>query len=298
MTVIEIIKLIWRQILATRELKEAFFHRTEALIKQKKYDRLFRKCHNSGAKMLYYYSEIDLLYIETIQKIHVTTNKEYSVFLEVFIDNIYALPPQIMRKEFYLFDVGMNRGYASLYFANMPNCKKVFGFEIDENTYNWAIRNFELNEHLKKKISPFNFGLWDKTEEVEICSCGSDGLTSVNNLSIKYDAIKKMQDKTSRSLKKALVRQASFLFNELFIETEHESLKILKIDIEGAEYSVFEDLSSNNVLERFHLIIGECHNGLEDLQKHLTNFSCLFKDKEKGTRISFCFVNKNIQSIF
>lgn len=110
----------------------------------------------------------------------VSTDSYYDIFLEIFVNKIYLLPPQISMKKFVVFDVGMNRGYASLYFADIENCEHVYGFELLSSTYKWACDNIELNPYLSSKIDTFNFGLWNKDDEVCIESDGIDGHTQVS----------------------------------------------------------------------------------------------------------------------
>ncbi|MBQ1655215.1 MAG: FkbM family methyltransferase, partial [Bacteroidales bacterium] len=45
--------------------------------------------------------------------------------------------------------------------------------------------------------------------------------------------------------------------------------KILKIDVEGAEYGIFEDLCKTGQIKQFDLITGEAHNGIEPIRMKL-----------------------------
>lgn len=54
----------------------------------------------------------------------IKTDSYYMIFLEVFVYEYYILPP-LGGKKFYVFDVGMNRGYTSIYYASQPACEKI-----------------------------------------------------------------------------------------------------------------------------------------------------------------------------
>ena len=70
-------------------------------------------------------------------------------------------------------------------------------------------------------------------------------------------------------------------------------MKVLKIDVEGAEYDIFADLHEHGLLKEFDLIIGEYHKGLEPLLEYLSDFNRSYKEasikKGIGTMV---FVNK------
>lgn len=286
-----LLKLLWRKILIFQEAKKAFFHANERLINDKKYDRLFRSSFYAGTEFLYYMSEKDLIYLKTKNNVTIVTNKNYGVFLEIFAEKIYSLPIQ-MQNEFYVFDVGMNRGYSSLFYADMDKCQKVFGFEPDKGNYNWALANCELNPFLKDKIITYNYGLWDKDDEMEMQSCDSDYMNALSVLVEEYDEVKKIKKRENQKQNIVSVKKASSTLLPIIKQLPEGKDKILKIDIEGAEYTVFKDMFDGGVLQCFDLIIGECHNGISGLEPYLNDFSCLYKSKESGNLLSFCYINK------
>ncbi len=57
----------------------------------------------------------------------------------------YSVPQLYQFKEFVVFDIELNRGYAALKFANLDSCKAVYGFKINDDTYDFALENFNLN---------------------------------------------------------------------------------------------------------------------------------------------------------
>jgi len=293
MKVLQVLKLLWRSILAQHEAKFTFYRRNKTLIDNKKWDYLFRAANKQGVELLFFDSEKELLYLKK-DGITIVTNDDYGLFVEVLIDNVYMLPPQLTGS-FVVFDVGMNRGFASLFFANHPDCKKVFGYELSNTVFERAVQNFALNKTLAEKILPYNFGLWNENGEIDICKCEIDGYTGIASCIYEQEHLRtKLQTTKLKKISKAKVRKASEVFEPLLAEINPSEMKVLKIDIEGAEYAVFEDLYQHNLLQEFDVIIGEAHNGMEGLNKYLEDFVCMNKNHLSNLLITFCYVNKRI----
>jgi FkbM family methyltransferase len=294
MKILNALKLAYRNnVLFVEEAKKAFFRRNQKLIDNPKWDYLFRSSHRQGVELVFFDSEKELVYLKK-DGIQVVTNDDYGIFVEILVDKAYMLPSQLT-DNFCVFDVGMNRGFASLFFANNPNCIKVIGFELDNNIYQRALQNFVLNKILSEKITAYNFGLWNENGQVDIFECGQDGNTGIAScISEQKHLKKKMQEKKLETIIKASVKKASETLAPMLAEIKPEIKKVLKIDIEGAEYAVFEDLHKHNVLQQFDMIVGEVHNGLAGIEKYLDDFVCVNKNHLSDLLITFCYINKRI----
>ena len=86
-------------------------------------------------------------------KLYIESPEELFILNEVFIDADYNF---LANEKTIVFDIGMNIGIASIFFANKINVSKVYGFEPVEETYKQAIKNLEYNPKLKDKIETFN----------------------------------------------------------------------------------------------------------------------------------------------
>lgn len=109
--------------------------------------------------------------LKTEDGIILMTNNRFYTIKEIFALSGYSVPQLYKFEEFVVFDIGMNRGYASLNFANFDSCSTVYGFEINNETYNLALENLSLNPKLAYKIKTYDYGLSDKDGEVDILSC-------------------------------------------------------------------------------------------------------------------------------
>lgn len=281
MNCIDFLKLKWREALAVHEEKEAFFHGCRPLIRSKHYDRLFRDFRHIG-EMIYYSTESRELYLRTNDGITVKTDHYYAIFLEIFINRIYMLPPQIALTDFVVFDVGMNRGYATLYFANKAHCRHVYGFELVKSTYQIALENISLNPQLASKITTYNYGLWDKDVNVNIREDSIDGHSAVLD--------------TAPSESRNVVKRSSTIFRSLFGMIDFPCLKVLKIDVEGAEYIILDELNKAGVIAEFDIIVGEYHDGIDKLYPYLSDFFCSYKDQLIGSIGEMVFINKKFCS--
>jgi len=170
-----------------------------------------------------------------------------------------------------VFDLGMNHAYASLYFAEQKWCKQVFAFELEENTYKIAQKVVSLNQLLRDKITMFNFGLGKTEGHVKTYQIPKrDGITTVNkNFLVRFapEMIEQIIEVEN------LIKKASTILKEI-VKKNNVIHIVLKIDVEGAEYDIFEDIINEypELLDKVDVIIGEAHSGLDPLVNSLKHF--------------------------
>lgn len=168
-----------------------------------------------------------------------------------------------------VFDIGMNNGYASLYFASRPEVDKIYSFELFKPTYDIAMRNFELNKELSKKIKAFPFGLSNQREEKE-CLYSKSHPTACGFSDVKlFDS--KLTDVIPIVCE---VKKASEILNEIYVEeiSGRGGNIVLKIDVEGAEYHIIDDLDSIKFLKYVDIIMMEYHMGQEHLIEKFSQY--------------------------
>jgi FkbM family methyltransferase len=136
---------------------------------------------------------------------------------EIFVDEIYK---QNLPSKPYIIDCGANIGLSVIYMKNsFPNAT-IIAFEPDE-------RNFDL---LRKNIENFGFeqveirreAVWIENTILQFASEGSMSSRIDNNIS-------------GRTIPVKAIRLKDYL---------NKPVDFLKIDIEGAEYQVMNDISS------------------------------------------------------
>lgn len=241
------------------EYKNYFFKGYENLLKEVlDTDFLFDLCYFNNIEFLAYSPYENRLLFETKDGIKLLTNNHIWTLYEVIGLNSYIFPQLYQFDEFVVFDVGMNRGYSSLKFANFENCYNVFGFEIDDETHRLALENIHINPTLQDKITTYNFGLSDEEGKVDLyCLEGCDGVnTMFPDIPIQKEISTKENNKY---IKKVNVKKASNVISEIIDNHNITSNIVLKIDTEGAEYKIINDLIKSKLINKFDLIVGEGH---------------------------------------
>lgn len=208
--------------------------------------------------------------------------------------NEYIIPQLFYFDDFVVFDIGMNRAYASLKFANFDNCSRVYGFEIDKFTYERAIDNIKLNPKLDNKITTYNIGLSDENNTVDLyCIDGYDGLnTMISDFTNVQPSLKHFKE--NLNLKTAEVKMASEIISNIIESDQIISKKVLKIDTEGAEYKIINDLIKSGLITQMDVILGEGHNfSDDDFNEDLLNFGFVpIKLNVESFTYSFAYVKK------
>jgi FkbM family methyltransferase len=217
----------------------------------------------SGIKYIGRDYQTKRLILRTQDGLYLSTDEYFWILYEVFCCKIYELDEKYLFNPFVVFDLGMNRAYSSLFFAKNKNCLKVFGYEPDVTTYEFALDNISLNPALSEKIETFNYGLASKNGTIDFFKiAGRDGISTTypekNNAIKKAD--RKNMEKSVVSLKKA-----SEEFKRALSSMDEKVKVIVKIDVEGAEYDILEDLFNDPVCERIDMIVGDSHAGLQPI---------------------------------
>lgn len=196
--------------------------------------------------------------------LNIITDIQYPwIVYEIFSDKIYELQSDIDRNmEYNVLDIGANRCYASLFFAQKPNVKSVFAFELVKHTAEFARKILDLNPKYKDKIHLFDFGLGKENTTVTINMLPHrDGCNTFNNDFFESY----MPEEIGRGIPQICdVKKASEILKPIIIGNDVKNI-ILKIDAEGAEYDIFEDLRDNfpEIFDRVEIIVGDAHLGFE-----------------------------------
>ncbi len=169
-----------------------------------------------------------------------------------------------------VLDIGANIGDSSIYFA-LNNAKKVIALEPYPYSYNYALKNININ-NLNDKITLLNAGYGEdseiKVDENKITDAGTDLKPSKNGKNIKLYSLKT-------------------LINEYNLNNED---LLLKMDCEGCEYNLLNE--DNDVLRKFKRIQIEYHYGYDKLINKLKacNFKVQFTQPKKIKEMSLGWI--------
>lgn len=203
--------------------------------------------------------ENDILTTNIGVKMDISITKDHPLYMikEVFVKTDYELN---FTKDAILFDVGMNRGAASLLFATYPNIKRIYSFEPFKPTFEQALKNFELNPKLKEKITAFNYGLGKEDTTLELPYLeDATGAMSTTHSGLNSENIRK---------ETVTVKDAAKTLAPIFEENKDKYV-VIKCDCEGAEFEIFERLNQQKLFGRIDIIVMEYHfekpDGLIDI---------------------------------
>jgi FkbM family methyltransferase len=200
-----------------------------------------------------------------------TTAEELFILEEVYVNGTYNFQsnhPAVV------VDIGMNVGFASLFFAQHQQVGAVYSFEPFEPTFRQALKNIALNPAWIEKIKPSNYGLGDREEVLTVdYNYENKGQVGVYGTSLIRTEINH-SEKATIKLKVAATEVKKII-------DQHSGQRfILKLDCEGAEYAILRNLASENLLNFFDLIFIEWHEkGPDELLTILKNknFSAFYQ---------------------
>ena len=159
-----------------------------------------------------------------------------------------------------IIDIGANIGDSCIYFA-FNNAKKVIALEPYPFSYNFAIKNIDLNR-VKEKIILLNAGY------------GSDSNVIVDQNKMTNIGSSLIQSKKGKEIR-------IYSLKTLIMSHGLGSDLMLKMDCEGCEYSLLEE--ETETLRKFKKIQIEYHYGYDQLVTKLkeNNFKVSFTEPMK-----------------
>lgn len=172
------------------------------------------------------------------------------LFREIFLANEYEFTP--IKNNPSILDCGANIGMAIFYFnKKFPACK-IVAFEPNPTVYNILHQNV-INNNLKN-VKVINAALSNKNGEMEFYINKSNSLISSVN-----------RDRGGNEMIKVNMQKLSdVLLNNTF--------DFAKIDVEGAENLILDDLVTSNCLQNIKEYIFEYHHNTKINELTLSNF--------------------------
>jgi FkbM family methyltransferase len=219
-------------------------------------------------------------------QLYIESSEEFFIVKEVFIEKDYNL---LSNESFVVFDIGMNIGISSLFFALNKNVQQIYSFEPVVTTYNQAVYNLDLNPAYSSKIEAFNFGLggFSRVEKVLYNSQakGNCGIRLESSLVIDKDNSKEIE---------ISIKNVAEVLPSLMAKHSGQK-KVFKIDCEGAEYEIVQKLSDSNVLSDIDILMIEWHDkGAKILEDLLiaNDFTVVSRNLTSITGMIYAFKNK------
>lgn len=197
--------------------------------------------------------------IEKLEKIIIDNN---SIAISELIMNKLCV-----KKEYYpilldinendvCIDLGANMGL----FTRLVDVQKgiCYSFEPNTSLYNHLIKRYKDS----KNIYIYNYAASNKNEKVKFFTSGNNYIGD-QGFTMSYK-------KGNNYVEVDSIKFSDFLKNEVL--TKYDFIYLIKIDIEGEEFNVLEDLINENIYKKIGYIFVETHerffeNGKERLEK-------------------------------
>ena len=211
----------------------------------------------------------------------VKNKSDHMVMNDIFKKNSWNF---CTKEKVVVIDIGMNIGLASLYFANMDNVERVYGYEPFPQTYQTALDNICMNDaRIQSKIIPNNYGLTDKEQTIEVL------YDSKYTTNMRIDGGERLHGDEEKVVQVRTLIASDVIGN---IMEKHTDAKIvLKVDCEGSEYSIFENLCATGVLNKIYMILMETHDGREnEIKSSLAQSGFVYFDNYVGYRSRLSFI--------
>jgi FkbM family methyltransferase len=216
-------------------------------------------------------------------QLYLESSEEFFILKEVFIEKDYNL---LSNENLVVFDIGMNIGISSLFFALNKNVTKIYSFEPVVSTFKQALYNLELNTSYSDKIEAFNFGLGGSSR-VEKVLYNSQ---AKGNCGIRRD-LSFVIDKDNAEEIEIKIKNVSEVLPDLLAKHSGQK-KVFKIDCEGAEYEIIQKLSDDHLLADIDILLIEWHDrGATILEELLVanNFNVISRHLTSITGMIYAF---------
>jgi len=240
---------------------------------------LIKSCHSSKNKVriLLSWVKINLKFLTIAKLFKIKTEKIFgyklyafdygtirALFEEIFYRNDYQY--KYKNKKPVILDCGANIGFATIYFKWLYPESKIYAFEPNRRAFGLLKKN--ILENKLKDVHPFNVALSDRNGEIDFF-IDSDEPGSITT-STKYERMPK--DKTRVDC----VSLSSFIKRKRL-----KQIDFAKMDIEGSEQEVVDDLNSSGLLKNIPRYTIEYHHKIGDKHKSgLSKFLKPFEDNK------------------
>ena len=161
----------------------------------------------------------------------------WASFYEIFIKRSYESNLVKLDVDDVVVDLGANIGMFTLFASQ--KAKKVYSIEPLPETYNSLVKNTEEVNN----VITLNKALYSKEEEMEFVK---------NEISISSSFFRKKPNSETIKVK-------TINFNNFVREYNIDRINYLKIDIEGAEFDLFENIDENYLQNNIDKIFMEIH---------------------------------------
>ncbi len=216
---------------------------------------------------------------------YIESKEEFLILKEIFIEKEYNF---IVNEDCVLIDIGTNVGMASIFFSQFDFIHKIYAFEPVKDTFEIANKNFKANK-ISKIVEFYNFGLGKEVRDEQFLfrrqAKGNSGIRGKLSYSFK--------NRNDIEFRTVNIKNATKTLSPIIAENKSSKI-VIKMDCEGAEYEILNDLNENNILGQIAIIILEWHDyGPTTIENYLKNNNFTTFSRNLGTNSGMIYAVKN-----
>lgn len=196
--------------------------------------------------------------------IYVESVEEFHILNEIFVRNDYDF---ISGSQSIVVDIGANIGITSLFFSRLSYVDKIYAFEPVKDTFEQAQYNFSLNDKIQKIAKIKNIGLGKNSrKELFLFDRNWKG-----NTGLRGKSSPSYEDNTNAKKIEVQLESATLEIGNIVAENIGKNV-IVKMDCEGGEYEILEDLYQSGMINKINVLLLEWHDkGSKVIEEILIN---------------------------
>jgi FkbM family methyltransferase len=193
-----------------------------------------------------------------------------SVFIEIFVRREYHFTPESPSP--LILDCGSNIGMSLLYFKTMwPDCR-IVAFEPDDRAFRALQENAAANSW--NHVEMHNAALASEDGEIDFFSDPARPGSLV--MSAFQQRVSGASNKPTSCRKVQALRLSSFVT---------EPIDLLKMDVEGTELAVLEELALTGKLPQIREIVLEYHHHLDERENRMARLLGILEENGFGYQV-------------
>lgn len=201
---------------------------------------------------------------------------DFGHLVEIYIKNVYGID----FKGKNIIDIGMSNGDSSIFFAK-KGAKRVIGVEPDKRSFDLALKNITESK-VDNIVLPLNRALSNQSGIIEMTVYNSNP----NANSIDESNMVKLNDsKIKENIEAVELGEIIDMFN-------NENIDLLKMDCEGCEYKVLQNISEK-YFPKISNIYLEYHHGLQDIPEIFNKHGFHVNIIEQGNMMGYIKANRD-----